>query len=966
MSSFYFILLGLSFCFRNPSSSVAIYHEIPHRNLADSFCPLSFRVLRKVFDSSKLAFLDVPTKCVTILQGIRLVRSNYLRITGNFFPHPNSSEDCWDGYQKLVDESIPGFNIRSTCGYNTGLISESCKNITTGYQFEGLISDSKLQEVRLLCNRSLDDDSSCIPCQASLSSIYQSYFHGTDIDNASDCSGYPFIYAGALANQYGPTASGTAKCLFSLDLTSSNATSRNQRTILCAVTVGAGFGLFMTAVVVWFIWRRRKKWKRRQNNVAPIETGSGFGIETISGDSTLVKFTFEEIKRATKNFSRENIVGKGGYGNVYKGILEDGSEVALKRFKNCSAAGDATFAHEVEVIASISHVNLVAFRGYCTATVPMEGHQRIIVCDLVHNGSLYDHLFGSGVKKLSWPIQEGRVFDVIDENMPELGPPEVMERYVLVAVLSSHSQLYARPTMDQIVRILESDFPLHSIPKLPFSLPTDTDDGEKSANFSQLDSMSSTSAEQPCDFKNDSSSRLPPVTNCQNGPLKLRLDKAELLKLLYLNNSCEKISNETLVKASCPLNFDILRNLVNEDPARTEFGSITTKCQNILGGIHLVQSKYLQTNGYFVPPPITSEACWESYQKLIGEFVNDFDIETSCGYHAEWISKTCMNVTSRAQFESLIPDTKLNKLRYYCTQSLDKSFACGMCTSKLFRLRKVYLDDIDDTAGNISACSWYPNMYTAAFVNQFGPTDRATAKCLFSMEFKPKKSSSRQHRSIIAGVTVGSLVGLLGTLAVILFLLMRRRKKNKKEKINPVMEKNDSVKDETSLVFGFGLYSKSTSLIKFKIDEIKNATTNFSRKNIIGMGGYGNVYKGILPDGSEVAIKRFKNCSVAGDANFVHEVEVIASVKHVNLVALRGFCTATVPLGGHQRLIVCDLMQNGSLHDHLFGSGKKKLSWPVHVIEQGMPEIKSPEAMEQYVFIAVIRCYMLGQQWIRL
>ncbi|KAK6243158.1 hypothetical protein QUC31_009567 [Theobroma cacao] len=889
MSSFYFILLGLSFCFRNPSSSVAIYHEIPHRNLADSFCPLSFRVLRKVFDSSKLAFLDVPTKCVTILQGIRLVRSNYLRITGNFFPHPNSSEDCWDGYQKLVDESIPGFNIRSTCGYNTGLISESCKNITTGYQFEGLISDSKLQEVRLLCNRSLDDDSSCIPCQASLSSIYQSYFHGTDIDNASDCSGYPFIYAGALANQYGPTASGTAKCLFSLDLTSSNATSRNQRTILCAVTVGAGFGLFMTAVVVWFIWRRRKKWKRRQNNVAPIETGSGFGIETISGDSTLVKFTFEEIKRATKNFSRENIVGKGGYGNVYKGILEDGSEVALKRFKNCSAAGDATFAHEVEVIASISHVNLVAFRGYCTATVPME--------------------------------EEGRVFDVIDENMPELGPPEVMERYVLVAVLSSHSQLYARPTMDQIVRILESDFPLHSIPKLPFSLPTDTDDGEKSANFSQLDSMSSTSAEQPCDFKNDSSSRLPPVTNCQNGPLKLRLDKAELLK----------ISNETLVKDSCPLNFDILRNLVNEDPARTEFGSITTKCQNILGGIHLVQSKYLQTNGYFVPPPITSEACWESYQKLIGEFVNDFDIETSCGYHAEWISKTCMNVTSRAQFESLIPGTKLNKLRYYCTQSLDKSFACGMCTSKLFRLRKVYLDDIDDTAGNISACSWYPNMYTAAFVNQFGPTDRATAKCLFSMEFKPKKSSSRQHRSIIAGVTVGSLVGLLGALAVILFLLMRRRKKNKKEKINPVMEKNDSVKDETSLVFGFGLYSKSTSLIKFKIDEIKNATTNFSRKNIIGMGGYGNVYKGILPDGSEVAIKRFKNCSVAGDANFVHEVEVIASANSSNE-------------GKILRLTdwAWELVQQGKALD---------------VIEQGMPEIKSPEAMEQYVFIAVLCCH---------
>ena len=84
-------------------------------------------------------------------------------------------------------------------------------------------------------------------------------------------------------------------------------------------------------------------------------------------------------------FSRENLIGIGGYGNVYKGILPDGSQVAFKRFKNCSVAGDAAFAHEVEVIASVSHVNLVSLRGYCSTTVPLEGHQRIIVCDFMHN-----------------------------------------------------------------------------------------------------------------------------------------------------------------------------------------------------------------------------------------------------------------------------------------------------------------------------------------------------------------------------------------------------------------------------------------------------------------------------------------------------------------------------------------------------------------------------------------------------
>lgn len=164
MSSLYFLLFGLSLCISTPCSSVSSDHEIPHRNLqaADSFCPLNFNVLRKVLfsDSSrKLAFTNVPTKCQTILQGLRLVRSNYLRISGNFSPPSSSSEACWDLYQNLVNEFIPWFHIRSTCGFNTSLTSESCMNITTQYQFERLISDTKLQEIRLHCNRSLVDDS---------------------------------------------------------------------------------------------------------------------------------------------------------------------------------------------------------------------------------------------------------------------------------------------------------------------------------------------------------------------------------------------------------------------------------------------------------------------------------------------------------------------------------------------------------------------------------------------------------------------------------------------------------------------------------------------------------------------------------------------------------------------------------------------------------------------------------------
>lgn len=102
--------------------------------------------------------------------------------------------------------------------------------------------------------------------------------------------------------------------------------------------------------------------QREKKNISNDEIGIIMGLGSINGRTSFVKFEYEDVKKATMNFYRENLIGKEGYGNVYKGILPDGSQVAFKRFKNCSATGDATFAHEVEVIASVRHVNLVSFQ----------------------------------------------------------------------------------------------------------------------------------------------------------------------------------------------------------------------------------------------------------------------------------------------------------------------------------------------------------------------------------------------------------------------------------------------------------------------------------------------------------------------------------------------------------------------------------------------------------------------------
>ncbi|RLN01184.1 protein NSP-INTERACTING KINASE 3-like [Panicum miliaceum] len=99
----------------------------------------------------------------------------------------------------------------------------------------------------------------------------------------------------------------------------------------------------------------------------------------------------------------------------------------------------------------------------------------------------------------------------------------------------------------------------------------------------------------------------------------------------------------------------------------------------------------------------------------------------------------------------------------------------------------------------------------------------------------------------------------------------------------------------------------------FKFKDIKRATNNFSRRNILGEGGYGIVYKGCLLDGTTVAVKRLKHhVLVVGDDQFHMEVGVIGLVVHRNLLHLTGFCTTN-----DERLLVYPYMPNGTVASKL-------------------------------------------------
>ena len=98
-------------------------------------------------------------------------------------------------------------------------------------------------------------------------------------------------------------------------------------------------------------------------------------------------FTMDEILKATNNFSPALKIGQGGFGAVYKGVLPDGTMVAVKRARTRSPHVDVEFRSEVKIMARVEHQSLVRFYGYLE-----HGHERVVVIEHVPGGTLREHL----------------------------------------------------------------------------------------------------------------------------------------------------------------------------------------------------------------------------------------------------------------------------------------------------------------------------------------------------------------------------------------------------------------------------------------------------------------------------------------------------------------------------------------------------------------------------------------------
>ncbi|XP_045819194.1 systemin receptor SR160-like [Trifolium pratense] len=255
--------------------------------------------------------------------------------------------------------------------------------------------------------------------------------------------------------------------------------------------------------------------------------------------------------------------------------------------------------------------------------------------------------------------------------------------------------------------------------------------------------------------------------------------------------------------------------------------------------------------------------------------------------------------------------------------------------TRLSLLTELYLSN-NFLSGSIPMAGQFDTFQIGSFQNNSALCGGPLPACgTIAAGANSQHKSHRRQASLAGSVAMGLLFALFCIFGLILIAVETRKRRKKKEAaIDGYIDNSHSGNGNNSgwkltsarEALSINLSTFEKPLRKLTFADLLEATNGFHNDSLIGSGGFGDVYKAQLKDGSVVAIKKLIHVSGQGDREFTAEMETIGKIKHRNLVPLLGYCKV-----GEERLLVYEYMKYGSLEDVLHDPKKAgiKMNWSV-------------------------------------
>ncbi|CAJ2677215.1 unnamed protein product [Trifolium pratense] len=402
----------------------------PSPSTNNSVCPVSMNYVLTVPWNTSTCLNFQPKQsqnkaqtslcCQTLLSLFGIALSQNLKKNSLFqLPNISTSTSCLQDFQTKLSSLSLHNDLVSSCFEPLQFVitPNICASIQSKQDWYNRVGSAPLFNTS--CKPDLSVSTNCDACvnqglkvQEKLNQIDGNSSH------SKDCFYFTILYIAGVVNDLGPESSGVMSCILEIPLNSQARSRKKSRRALVFGLIGAAVAsmVIIFSLFGFYFWVVKRKSTENFLDCAafPMEQRRGRRVRPKTGS---IWFKFEDLVKATNNFSLQNFIGRGGFGIVYRGTLPDNTTVAVKSMEVTDFQGDDEFYTEVEIISNLKHRNLVPLRGCCVVDEDhnQEQRNRYLVYDYMPNGNLEDHLFPSmenEEKLLTWPQRKNIIFDV--------------------------------------------------------------------------------------------------------------------------------------------------------------------------------------------------------------------------------------------------------------------------------------------------------------------------------------------------------------------------------------------------------------------------------------------------------------------------------------------------------------------------------------------------------------------------